>query len=136
MLASQIPSGAMLYFTVAKSSTSYHLTQSTKRPLPMNFSPATNHHLHTFKSLDAKPMHIYPKKSATNLLPPQWSASTLAMQKITRPTDYTTSPPEGSSNPETSHLMKEQVHRAGSLSKWGPPYPTPQNHKRKNHLRR
>jgi hypothetical protein len=50
--------------------------QFVKRLPPLNSSPGTNLHSLTFGSSDAKPMHIYPKKSTTNLPPLQWSAST------------------------------------------------------------
>jgi hypothetical protein len=76
MPASQTLSGAMLYFTAATSSISYRLVQFMKRPPPSNSSLGTNHHSRTFESSDAKPMHTYPNKSVTNLLPPRWSAST------------------------------------------------------------
>jgi hypothetical protein len=47
-----------------------------KRLPPLNSSPGTNLHSLTFGCSDAKLMHTYPKKSMTNLLPLQWSAST------------------------------------------------------------
>jgi hypothetical protein len=70
------------------------------------------------------PKEKYDKFAATSI-----ECIYIGYSKIARPTNYTTSPPEGSLNPKSSYLMKEQVHQPGSPLKWGPPYSTPQNHK-------